>query len=91
MFGGADPKAQANDLKNQLISVGRLTTAVMNLAKCKGPARSLAILGHQYNSLTQSVNLPPEKQQKYLAKLQSVLATERVTSKTLESLIGYLG
>ena len=91
MFGGADSKAQANDLKNQLITVGRLTTAEMNLAKCKGPAQSLGILGHQYNSRTQSVNLPQEKQQKYLTKLRSVLASERVTSKTLESLVGYLG
>ena len=78
-------------MKSQLIATGKITTAVMNPLKCKGPAQILAILGHQYNAITQCVNLPEAKQHKYLAKLREVLAAVCVTSKQLESLLGYLG
>ena len=91
VFGGAVSEMLAAHLKKQLIAVGKLTTARMNLDKCKGPAQSLGILGHQYNARSKSVNLPVSKQQKYLAKLRSVLAKRQATSNTLESLIGYLG
>ena len=62
VFGGAVAFGGADNLKFQLIQVGRLTTAVMNLLKCKGPARVLAIIGHRYNSILRRVNLPVEKQ-----------------------------
>ena len=91
VFGGAISETLAAHLKNQLIAVGKLTTAVMNLDKCKGPSQSLCILGHQYNAQSRAVNLPLAKQQKYIAKLHAVLASRKVTSNNLESLIGYLG
>ena len=90
MFGGATSKALASHLKLQLIAVGKLMTAVMNPLKYKGPSRSLPILGHQYNALSQSVNLPSGKQKKYLKKLQSVLSALLVTSGDIESLFDYL-
>ena len=63
----------------------------MNPVKCKGPAQCLAILGHWYDAILQRVNLPEDKQRKYLAALRAVLSAPRVTSKQLESLLGYLG
>ena len=78
-------------MKSQLIAVGGLTTAVMNLGKCRGPHQALRIIGHFYDALAQTVKLPPCKQQKYLAKLRTVLSTLLVRSKELESLLGYLG
>ena len=91
IFGGAGTFEQALDLKNQLTSVGVLTTAVMNPIKGKGPAQCLVILGLQYDAVRRHVRLPPEKQQKYLAKLRAVMSKKRVRSKQLEKLLGYLG
>ena len=90
VFGGAISLALAENLKSQLIAVGKLTTAVMNLLKCKGPSQILPILGHQYDALSRSVNLSSQKQQKYLTKLRSVRSALFATSKELESLLGYL-
>ena len=52
IFGGALSKAVGMNLKNQLIKVGKLTTAVMNTVKCEGPAQSLVVIGHLYNVLS---------------------------------------
>ena len=91
IFGGAISERQAGNLKSQLIAVGRLTTAVMNPLKCRGPAQSLVIIGHLYDAQLRRVKLPVCKQLKYLAKLRIVLSTLLITSKVLESLLGYLG
>ena len=91
VFGGADSKSHAADLIAQLIAVGKVTTAVMNLLKCKGPARVMEILGQLFDAGTRKVTLPPGKRTKYLGKVREVLAATRVTSKTLEKLLGYLG
>ena len=91
IFGGAISRELAVNLKCQLIGVGMLTTAVMNIQKCLGPSQSLAILGHLYDSLSQNVSLPTVKQQKYLKKLRAVLSQLLVESRELESLLGYLG
>ena len=63
----------------------------MNLPKCRGPLQALRIIGHLYDAQAQTVKLPECKQQKYLAKLRTVLSTLLVRSKELESLLGYLG
>ena len=91
VFGGADSQSLAAHLKSQLIAVGKLTTAVMNQLKCRGPSQNLGILGHQYNSVSRRVELPILKQEKYLAKLRLVLSLILVSSKDIESLVGYLG
>ena len=72
------------------MSVGQLTTAVMNPSKCHGPYKIIDVLGLRYNAHTRHVRLPPSKQQKYLQKLQDTLSALIVTSKDIEKLIGYL-
>ena len=91
VFGGADLKSHAADLIAQLIAVGKVTTAVMNRLKCKGPARVMEILGLLFDASARKVTVPPGKRDKYLRKIRKVLAATRVTSKTLEKLLGYLG
>ena len=82
--------SMAHHLKAQLIAVGKLVTAVMNLPKCRGPAQRLVVLGHLYDAVARFVKLPPTKQQKYLGKLKLILAMRSIPSKELESLLGYL-
>ena len=91
VFGGADSKANAADLIAQLIAVGKVTTAVMNPLKCRGPARVMVILGLQYDTILRQVTVPSAKLIKYLIKIKEVLASDCVTSKTLEQLLGYFG
>ena len=90
MFGGADTQAHATELKSQLIVTGKVTTAVMNPPKCRGPAQSLTILGLHYDALRRHVNLPADKQAKYLGKLRETMQALFVLSKDLEKLVGYL-
>ena len=90
MFGGANTKEQASIIFSEIISVGRLTTAVMNRSNCHGPCQIIDVLGLRYNALTRRVYLPPAKQEKYLQKLQVALSSLIITSKDLEKLIGYL-
>ena len=90
IFGGAKSKALAAKLLSELIAVGRLTTAIMNPLKSKGPTQILAVLGLRYNALTRRVNLPPTKQEKYLKMLRETRSALLVKSKNLEKLLGYL-
>ena len=85
--GGSVSKDFNMNLISQFISVGKLTTAVRNPLKCKGPSQSLTILGHQYDASSQRVKLLMAKQQKYLARLRVMLSVLWVTSKEIESLI----
>ena len=90
VFGGSTSEARTRELKSQFIQVGKLTTAVMNLPKCKGPAQELSILGHAYNALTRRVNLSEPKQKKYRGKIRDILQKCSFPSKALESLVGSL-
>ena len=91
VFGGATEEAHGLSLIQQLIAVGKLTTAVMNLLKCEGPAQELDILGLRYHAILRRVTITAGKQVKYLSKLRAVLSSFGVTSKDLEQLLGYLG
>ena len=91
IFGGAGSKTLGTNLINQLISVGKLTTAVMNPLKCRGPAQILDILGLRYNAILRQVTIPDDKRMKYLGKIREVLSAFYVTSKDIVKLIGYLG
>ena len=73
IFGGANEKHQAAELKNQIITTGVTTTAIPNLDKCHGPAQKLPILGMMFDAVEKRVTLPPKKQQKYLNKLSGAL------------------
>ena len=55
VFGGADTESHAADLIAQLIAVGTVTTAVMNLLKCKGPAKVIEILGLLFDASARKV------------------------------------
>ena len=90
VFGGANTKEQAGIIFSEIISVGLLTTAVINKSKCHGPCQIIDVLGLRYNAIKRRVNLPPPKQEKYLQKLQDALSALIITSKDLEKLIGYL-
>ena len=91
IFGGAGSEVQGKRLIKQIISVGKLTTAVMNLLKCEGPAQALDILGLRYNAVLRHVTLTESKKVKYLCKLRVVLSAYAVTSRDIEQLLGYLG
>ena len=91
IFGGADTKANAALLKNQLIALGKLTSTIMNLEKCQGPATVMTILGFLYDACMRRVSLPEKKRLKYLQRLRSLLAKPTCRSRELERLLGYLG
>ena len=72
MFGG--PKKAGGYLKtekrkaklmfDQLIAVGELTEARMNLNKCHRPARVMEILGFVYDATARSCRLSEKKENK---------------------------
>ena len=64
IFGGAATKERTNELKNQIIATGLVTTAVPNLTKCHGPSRRLTILGTMFDANQKMVSLPPKKTSK---------------------------
>ena len=69
-------QAHAADLIAQLIAVGKVTSAVMNPLKCRGPAGIMVILRLQYDAILRQVTDPPAKQSKYLIKVKEVLAED---------------
>ena len=59
---GVEPdKIRAKVLFKQLIAVGELTGARMNLKKCCTPARVMAILGFIYDSIKKACRLSEKK------------------------------
>ena len=90
VFGGADSQVHGAYLKAQLVKVGKLTTAVMNPLKCKGPSQVLDILGFCFDAVLRRVNLPKKKQIKYRRAIRAALSATVINSKTLEKIIGYL-
>ena len=80
VIGGTRSKAQGAKLIKQLILVGKLTTAVMNLLKCEGPAQVLDVLGLRYHAVLRRVTITESKRVKYLSKLRGVLSSFGVAS-----------
>ena len=84
------------DLKNarklfeDLITMGAVTNTHMNIQKCEEPARSMDILGLNFNSELKACFLAKAKSDKYKTKLTSMRNAVGVTSKNLQRLIGYL-
>ena len=60
IFGGANTYAEALHLRDELISVGKLTTAIMNPKKCKGPSKQMVILGFLYDAATRHMSSTKE-------------------------------
>ena len=91
VFGGTNSKTNSACLIKKLILVGKLTTAVMNLLKCQGPAQVLDILGLRYDAILRRVTIPEGKRSKYLCKLREAFSSLFVTFKDIEKPVGYLG
>lgn len=77
-------------LMREVISTGRVTTAIVNLEKCHGPSQNLAILGIMYDAVGKRCNLPVKKQHKYILALLRILIKGSSPSKDLEKIVGYL-
>ena len=67
-----------------------MTYTHMNTLKCEEPARSMVILGLNFNSRLRACFLGKSKLAKYTLKLICVRKTLNVTSKDLQKLVGYL-
>ena len=67
-------KLRAKVLFKQLIAVGELTGARMNLRKCYPPARVMEILGFIYDSIKKSCRLSEKKKEKYIRRIMKPFA-----------------
>ena len=70
-------KRKAEILFKQLIAVGELTGAKMNLKKCCPPARVMEILGFLYDAIAKRCRMSNEKQTKYINRINVVLNQHR--------------
>ena len=62
----------------------------MNLKKCEGPARSMDIIGLNFNSVKKSCFLAKSKASKYRARLLNLRKSGWASSKELQRVVGYL-
>ena len=63
----------------------------MSLLNCKGPDKVMEILSLLFDASVLKVTVPPVKLSKEHGKIHVVLPVTRVTSRTLDKLLGYLG
>ena len=83
-------RLRAKLLFKQLIAVGELTGAKMNLKKCCPPARVMEILGFTYDSIKKLCRLSEEKKKKYIQRINVAIHSPDVTVKDLEKIVGNL-
>ena len=69
-------KRKADKLFEQLIAVGELTGAKMNLKKCCPPAGVMEILGFLYDAIAKRCRLSNKKQTKYINQINVVLESK---------------
>ena len=62
----------------------------MNVAKTRGPAIAMVILGLLYHSRRKICSLDPAKVTKYSTHIDQLLGQDRITSKDLERMVGRL-
>ena len=74
-----------------LYAIGQATGTAFNLAKTRGPATRLVILGLLYCSVTRSCRVGDTKRDKYLKRIYRLLRAPTSTSKNLEQIVGNLG
>ena len=96
-FGGPiRTESLAKDFKHaqkmfkDLIAMGKLTNTLMNEKKCVKPARSMDIIGMNFNSKERACFLSQSKAKKYKLRLAVIRKAEAATSKELQKLVGYL-
>ena len=90
-FGGAQSKAHAQAMIDELYKMGRVTGTVFNVEKTRGPATRLVILGLMYCSVTKSCRLGDDKLAKYASRVAILVLKVSTTSKVLEKVVGNLG
>ena len=83
-------KIKAQILFNELIAVGELTGAIMNLEKCCPPAQKMVILGFLYDSIAKTCRLSEQKREKYINRIDDILNSEYIKIKVLEKIVGNL-
>ena len=89
-FGGTNAQPHTLTMMETLPIVGRATATEINLAKSRGPATKLVVLGLLYCSGTRSCRLGDAKRAKYMSRILLVLSAPVTTSKRLEQLAGNL-
>ena len=80
----------ARILFRDLIEIGAVTNSHMNLEKCEGPARSMDIVGLNFNSLKRACFLSESKSIKYSSRLSKLRESVTTSSKELQKVVGYL-
>ena len=80
----------AKNLFHDLIHVGAVTNTHMNLEKCEGPARSMDIIGMNFDSEKKACFLAKSKVSKYSSKLSNLKKRAVASSKELQKIVGYL-
>ena len=88
--GGATTRKLAAKLITFITTMGAKLGTIVNAAKTEGPAKSMVILGFNYNSKSKVCNLDPAKVTKYSDRLRKILNRGKVTSKELERIVGNL-
>ena len=83
-------RERAKLLFEQLIAVGELTGAKMNIKKCCPPARVMEILGFVYDSIIKSCRLSEKKKKKYINRINEAIRSPHLTVKDLEKIVGNL-
>lgn len=81
---------EARILIRNLIEIGAVTNTHMNLEKCVGPARSMDIIGMNFNSIKRACFLSKTKSIKYRLRLSKLRESETASSKELQKVVGYL-
>ena len=96
-FGGPiRTESPARDFRNaqklfrNLIEVGAVTNTHMNLDKCEEPARSMDIIGMNFNSKKRACFLAKSKRLKYIMRLSTLRKLGIASSKKLQKVVGYL-
>lgn len=83
-------KYNAKLLLDTLIEFGKITNTNMNVVKCKGPAKSLIILGMRFDSRKKACFLSPTKAEKYKNRLRTLIRNRSAYSKDIEKVVGNL-
>ena len=71
----------AKNLFRDVIQVGAVTNTHMNLEKCEGPARSMDIIGMNFNSKKKACFLATSKRLKYIKRLSTLRKLGIASSK----------
>ena len=96
-FGGPiRTESRTKDFENSqilfrnLIKIGAVTNTHMNIEKCEKPARSMDIIGMNFNSKKKACFLTESKVTKYMSRLSKLRRLGWASSKELQKIVGYL-